>query len=346
MSIPLEINIGSDYPLELAIALVVASNRRDGRCWKLRFDEQAFKVIRESAFIAVAELLARDPLSKPVRGIGSKNLSLSASNLCCNLQKDTPEPFAMCVSFLRNTNQPTTEIEEADTWRRTRQECIKLVKFRRAILIGTGPSLRQVNLRAYADALTIGCNKLYLLPYKFTPTHYVFEDRVVAEDIFKTQPYFGPATLWMPHDLAHLAPASLRYCLDRVVTIFPAFSTCGSVAYSGWTVMFVMLQIAFWMGVQEIFLVGVDGSYREPLHSGTGIVRTSIGPEDNHFVPNYYGPASRYQKPAHKRVAAAYDLANEVYLKNDRRIINCSVHSKITSFSMGNLPPPEYFYAT
>lgn len=340
----LSIAVGRSHPLELVLALVRAG-AADRECrWAFTFSEAAFHVVTESAFFAISTLM-HDGRALVSATVEMGSLVIEADAQLCAIHTDGDAGFEECVRFLRAIGVATGEIERAIALRAERWMAGAERGSNAAILIGTGPSLRDIDLRLYPGALSIGCNKLYLLPYEFRPTHYVFEDRVVTEDVFAERPPLDATTIWLPHDLGHLATTGIRYCLDRVVIDYPSFSTTPDLAYSGWTVMYVMLQIAYWMGVREVFLVGVDGTYHEPSHTSAGVVRTSAGVDHNHFISDYYGPGARYQRPAPERVAAAYDCAQRVYAADGRRIVNCSAQSAINAFERGTLPPPGHFDA-
>jgi len=346
MSARVQVTVGQGAPLEIAICLVEAARRASTEKWQLHFTHETLSVLRETAFAAISELRERGCVQIHATATQFSGLNLSSGSQRCEVINNTTDPFDICLTFLQSVGASIETVTEIQALRKQRHTIVTQTQAHAAILIGTGPSLSEINLNDYNQALTFGCNKLFLLPYKFYPTHYVFEDRVVTEDIFSEQRDFGSATLWLPHDLSHLTTRGIRYCLDRTVTSFPAFSTSDSIAYSGWTVMYIMLQMAFWMGVREVFLVGVDGACREPPHNGMGVVRTSCGNDQNHFTADYYGSGSRYQRPATERVLESYELANEVFKKANRSIVNCSKGTHIECFVKGNLPAPEYFHAT
>jgi hypothetical protein len=338
--------IREDYPLEIATALLVVAQRTQLGKWRIRVTADSYSVLKEVAYFALLDLASAGSMEiHPSPGF-PEGLCLLGGSATCVVHCDQRGSFDMCIDFLRATGESTECLVEAKRCYDARQAAIENVTAKAAIVIGTGPSLVNVDLRQYADALSFGCNKLYLLPYAFRPTHYVFEDRVVTEDVFRSQPDFGASLLWLPQDLAHLCTDSMFYCLDQVVPHFPQFSTSHALASSGWTVTFVMLQIAYWMGVSEVFLVGVDGTYAEPIHCGNGLVRTSKGVDVNHFTPEYYGAGSRYHKPVPARVQAAYECANASYTNGNRRILNCSTGTKVEAFPLGALPPPEYFHGS
>jgi hypothetical protein len=98
----------------------------------------------------------------------------------------------------------------------------------------------------------------------------------------------------------------------------------------GGTVTYVCLQLAFWMGFHEVFLIGVDHNF-ETKGSANKIV-VSTGDDPNHFSPDYFGKGFRWQLPDLETSEIAYELADTVYRQNDRQVIDATVGGKLTIF--------------
>ena len=71
--------------------------------------------------------------------------------------------------------------------------------------------------------------------------------------------------------------------------------------YSGWTIIFQQLQLALWMGIREVYLIGTDFSFQESKRTGE---KTSCGDlileqdnEQNHFHPDYRKPGEKWTLP-------------------------------------------------
>jgi hypothetical protein len=100
---------------------------------------------------------------------------------------------------------------------------------------------------------------------------------------------------------------------------YPRFSdNISAVVYSGWTVTYAAIQVAVYMGIRDIVLVGVDGTYQPPPASETGGVLTSVGSDTNHFHSDYYGPGRRFHRrpptvlAAHRLAAAHASLGGSI----------------------------------
>ena len=83
---------------------------------------------------------------------------------------------------------------------------------------------------------------------------------------------------------------------------------------------YVAMQLAYFMGFEEVVLVGVDHSFatKGPAHE----VVTSTGADPNHFDPTYFGKGFRWQLPDLETSELAYGLARQVFEADGRRIVD------------------------
>ncbi|MBB4658953.1 6-hydroxymethylpterin diphosphokinase MptE-like protein [Parvularcula dongshanensis] len=234
------------------------------------------------------------------------------------------------------------------------RDSLRLLKRRyegcpRAFIIGNGPSLNQTDLSKLAGEVTFCVNGFFLkaLELDWTPTFYVVEDHLVAEDrAEEINALTGSIKLF---------PASLRYCLDEGPdTIFfdhrprPSFpdgfdfsTQADRVTYTGCTVTFTCLQIAHWLGFRELYLVGVDASYAIPGDAkksdayGTGVL-DMVSDDPNHFHPDYFGKGYRWHDPQVGKMLEAYAEAKRVADAAGRPIRNATVGGKLEVFERVN----------
>jgi hypothetical protein len=208
------------------------------------------------------------------------------------------------------------------------------------LIIGTGPSLNTVDLREWRHVTTIGCNKLFLLDkrYLFRPTHYMVEDRLLLEDCADEIADYNGSIRWAPLDRLTLNQMECYFPLWRSYEGFPRFSSDAVLGlFAGWTVTFCMLQLAAYLGLKRIALIGVDGTYNIPSADYEGSVGTSKALDTNHFDQDYYGPGTRFHAPEQRRVDAAYSLAATALAHAGIEVINCSPNSAISSFKKGSM---------
>lgn len=196
------------------------------------------------------------------------------------------------------------------------------------LIIGNGPSLRDVPLDFLNKYPSFGTNRIYLLE-GFAPTYYCSVNPLVIgqfhEDISKIgAPKFLPG----------------NYCFDD--TCLPLNSS-GLVLFSkqpdtwiyeGHTVTFVCMQIAYYMGFDTVLLVGVDHSFTYDGKPNQQM--TMSGNDPNHFHKDYF-KGKEWNNPDLERSNHAYKLARNAYSLVGKRIINLTPGSKETAFEKGNI---------
>lgn len=216
---------------------------------------------------------------------------------------------------------------------------------KRAFIIGNGPSLKQTDLSLLKDEVTFCVNGFFLkMPeLDWTPTFYVVEDHLVAEDRREAiNNLAGPTKLF---------PAYLRYCLDEADgTIFfnhrPRKSyphgfdfseDAAAVTYAGCTVTFTCMQLAHYLGFEELYLIGVDASYalpkdvQESKDYGVGVLDMQSD-DPNHFHPDYFGKGYRWHDPQVDKMIEAYREARLVTDASGRPIYNATVGGALEVF--------------
>jgi hypothetical protein len=97
----------------------------------------------------------------------------------------------------------------------------------------------------------------------------------------------------------------------------------------GATVTYVAMQIAYYMGFQNVFLIGVDHNFK--AHGKPYEKQFVQGDDTNHFDPNYF-KNQEWQLPNLKVSEAAYQLANYFYQKDDRKIYDATINGKLNIF--------------
>jgi hypothetical protein len=203
----------------------------------------------------------------------------------------------------------------------------------RCFILGNGPSLQRTDLARLRDETTFGMNRIYLhFPEMgYATTYYVAVNTLViqqcADDIQR---------LPMPRFLTWRARGWVRgdphlYWLDTDYTGPEAFSTdlAGRV-FEGSTVTFVALELAFYMGFQDVILLGVDHSFSTQGRPNATVV--SQGDDPDHFSPSYFGKGFRWQLPDLEGSERAYRLAKAAYESAGRRVVDATLDGKLTVF--------------
>jgi hypothetical protein len=219
-------------------------------------------------------------------------------------------------------------------------------KGERCFIIGNGPSLNQIDIKKLNNEYTFGVNGIFYKTQEtgFVPYFYVVEDTSVMVDNcieinkFDTPYKFFPTmyknyidnksdAIFFNMNRGFYEERSPNYCMPR-------FSMdCSEKIYCGQSVTIMNLQLAYYMGFKEIYLVGMDFSYKIP---DTAIVKGKdiISTEDdvNHFHPDYFGKGKSWHDPHLDNVLMNYKMAKIIFEYNERKIINATVGGKLEVF--------------
>lgn len=150
----------------------------------------------------------------------------------------------------------------------------------RCFLIGNGPSLTLQDLEAIKDEVTFSCNLIYRVfdRTSWRPTYHCITDRVFSRTVLGEIKENIHGTLFTNHELF----SSLKHPPKNMVstytltedTYFVHGDLLSYYVSSRATVMSYMIELAMYMGFQEIYLIGVDCS--------NGFVETN-----GHFISGY-----------------------------------------------------------
>jgi hypothetical protein len=257
-----------------------------------------------------------------------------------NLKKITPRPVWDLGSngywWWHNRGQHLWAQAAGSRWRknikglRTYQD---IHQGKRCFIIGNGPSLNDMDLGLLRSEITFGLNRIYLMfpSLGFTTTYLVLVNELVLEQcagdltaLALPRFFTWRARRWFPRD-------PFIHFLDTDFTGPENFS--GDVTrriFEGFTVTYVALQLAFFMGFDEIILIGVDHNYTTQGAPNSTVV--SGGDDPNHFSPAYFGKGFRWQLPDLEGSERAYRMAREAYQKAGRRVLDATVGGKLTVF--------------
>jgi len=109
---------------------------------------------------------------------------------------------------------------------------------------------------------------------------------------------------------------------------------CSKVVYCGQSVTFINLQLAYYLGFSEIYLIGMDFSYTIPDSAKLikGAVIESTEDDVNHFHPDYFGKGKKWHDPKLHNVLQSYKLHKKIFEEDGRKIINATVGGKLEEF--------------
>lgn len=215
----------------------------------------------------------------------------------------------------------------------------------RCFIVGNGPSLAETDLTLLRNEVTFGVNGIFYAQDRmgFEPTYYVVEDTsVMNENLDEIRAYPAGQKLF---------PSIYRSLYDRDDALFfnmnrgyyePQSPNCGTPRFSvdaaqrlftGQSVTYINLQLAYFMGFATVVLIGMDFSYVIPDNvNREGDVLTSNGPDPNHFHPDYFGKGKTWKDPRLDRVLESYKLAKDMFEADGRRVVNATIGGALELF--------------
>lgn len=216
---------------------------------------------------------------------------------------------------------------------------------RRAFVLGNGPSLTVDDLDLLGEEITFASNKIYLAfdETSWRPTYYSVIDALVAEN--------NRREIRALTKLDHIHSVHVRRELGNELGFLyirhrptlpwlhgdlPGFSTnLFAGAHGGWTVIYLQLQLAFFMGIREVYLLGLDFSFDVPKGSATGEATRhgdqmleSQG-EVNHFHPDYRKPGETWTLPRLEDQQRAFRSALRTFEGAGGRLLNASRRTRL-----------------
>lgn len=216
-----------------------------------------------------------------------------------------------------------------------------IYKGKRGFVIGNGPSLRMDDLSRLAGEITIASNKIYLAFDKtdWRPTYYSIIDSIVARNIAE-EVIKLPMVKFFPVGFEKIIKGvegaffcSLRKDWYEVGHFEPGFSdNIITGIYGGESVTYWNIQILWYLGIREIYLLGVDHSFTLPVKriEDDSFEYILVGEgESNHFDPKYRPINEKWTMPHLAEQETAYAFARGYIEKRGGILKNASRWTKL-----------------
>lgn len=195
-------------------------------------------------------------------------------------------------------------------------------------IIGNGPSLKDMDLLRIRDCTTFGLNKIYLHPS--------FQDLQIDYHV-AVNPLVIEQSIDEFRKLSCVSFLSFGPCFERkivddrfyyVITGYThrfSFDPYGRIS-EGSTVTFVALQLAFFMGFKNIFLIGVDHNFEA---QGRPHEKQHLeGVDTNHFHPDYFS-GQDWHLPDLWGSELSYEMARYFFERDGRQIFDATMNGKL-----------------
>jgi len=202
----------------------------------------------------------------------------------------------------------------------------------RCVVVCNGPSLNRMDLGFLRHEIVFGLNKIYLglEKFGFYPRYMVaVNDKVISQS---AKAYRQMTAIKFISDLgAKLLPQDAFTYHIRTEDLPDRFYcdiTQG--VRGGHTVTHAALQIAYYMGFDEVIIIGMDhhfatsGVPNAPLHMK--------GADPNHFSSDYFRDQN-WDAPNLAGSEESYQVARDIYQAAGRRIIDATLDGACQVFS-------------
>jgi len=256
------------------------------------------------------------------------------------LQHIVPAPLWQSASRLRYALQRAAQWPMATfhPWRRKSIQALAAYQNRhpgeRCFIIGNGPSLKQTDLSLLKDEITFGMNRIYLAfpDLGFTTTYYLSINSLVIEQcIHDILALPMPRFLSWRSRYAFLSPPDEKTIFLHTTYTGPVFARdVRRRLWEGATVTYVALQLAYFMGFEQVILIGVDHNFSTQGKPNATVV--SQGDDPDHFHQGYFGKGFRWQLPDLETSERAYHMARQAYEQAGRQVLDATVGGKLQVF--------------
>ena len=223
-------------------------------------------------------------------------------------------------------------------------------KGKRCFIIGNGPSLTATDLDKLINEYTFAANRIWLMYDKtaWRPSFYACQDRqMIRGEYERIKKYVGPVFLGFnaidEFDLKF--DNAIAYFLDKKSQLrrpceMPFSLECDKYIIDGTTVTYSSIQLAVYMGFTEIYLLGVDNSFKYTMDKNRKITEdTSV--KQTYFDPRYKDVYDQFGQAKGKKAFGVTDpeMNDKIYTASRRaseklgiKIMNATRGGKLENF--------------
>lgn len=240
------------------------------------------------------------------------------------------DPLSAALRAYRERCRPYAVPGYAESVQRIKRYADKH-KGERCVIIGNGPSLKQMDLSFLRNEISFGLNRIYMLSQEtdIPITYHTCVNPLVLEQFGADIAKFPPPKFISVQGYPHVeADENLMFLASGADL---GFSTDVSREVNeGYTVTYVAMQLAFYMGFEEVVLIGVDHSFQSKGEPNEEAVMERDDP--NHFDGKYFGPGTRWNLPDLEMSETAYRIGKAAFERAGRRVLDATVNGCLQVF--------------
>ena len=193
----------------------------------------------------------------------------------------------------------------------------------RCVIVCNGPSLNGMDLDFLRDEVVFGLNKIYLglEKFRFYPRYLVAVNEMVIAQAASALRAMTAIKFIGQRGTHHLSEDAFT-C--HIATIKPPDRFCRDITkgvHEGGTVTYAALQIAYYMGFTEVWIIGMD--HRFVFQGRPNQPQVMQGPDPNHFSPDYF-QGHAWNNPDLALSEKSYEIARDIFASEGRRILDAT----------------------
>lgn len=195
-------------------------------------------------------------------------------------------------------------------------------KGKRGFIACNGPSLNDIDVTKLTGEIVFGLNRGYLK--KELPITYLVTIDGLIENQFRQEFESYQCKAKFSHNLRN----SIRLLWTGDV---PKFSPdISQPIWQGHSVTNVALQVAYYMGLNPVYIIGMDHFINYANTTRVDGKYLNIDGDPNHFDYNYFVGEVEYHHQNLKRVEQGYSLARQYYEHTNRKLYNASTTTALS----------------
>ncbi len=200
-------------------------------------------------------------------------------------------------------------------------------------ILGNGPSLNKMNLSLLNEYYTFGLNKIFMIfdknPFKLS-YHVAVNPLVIQQSKKEIEALSCPSFLsYLPMKRNNIKSLNCHALGDHFAKK-RFYKNITEGICQGYTVTFAAMQIAFFMGFKQVYLIGVDHNFKQ---KGKPNEKQKMqGNDPNHFDPNYF-KGNEWQLADLENSEISYMIAKYMFENDNRKIYDATIEGKLNIFS-------------
>lgn len=217
---------------------------------------------------------------------------------------------------------------------------------KRCFVLGNGPSLSVKDLdQLYINGeYCFACNKIYKIfeQTKWRPNFYACTDSAVFRQNHCSILNIGKYPKFLGSNLPE--QSAIKNTSNAITLNYGTrpiektkFNPLATYIYSGGTVTYVLITLAWMMGFREIYLIGCDHSYGFFSGIKSGSMKSTSDTNKDYFMRNYMRPGEAINVGNLDRSEQGYRIAREYIESHGGKIFNATRGGKLEVFSRVDL---------